>query len=851
MPLTSDRWTADRFPVPRIDEAPSPTASPLASLITSPALVPLHFSSSHSSPTGPPQSPTAPPSPFSPIARTDNRPFHLSAAPHPRWFTSHLHQLERDISHSRSRLAEVEAEETYHFPDASEATHSKPLIPNQIKGFVMPGADTAEVKVCGDLAALGAGAGVAVWSASCDLASSIVRGTILGDMANTMCWSQSGRYLWVGTWSGHLREFDTAAFAAHPTVLTTFPLEAHRADAHPSGQPIVLISRIFGDQMLTLDSTGRIVVWLPDEKHGKLASLHSHSKVFQIPPDPMRVNVVGDLVWADWKVSASEAPGGLERRVVRVYDVSGTRAVLRCEKGWDVQALGGIFTFCSVPSHPQFVFAGHATGHISIWKSDGTGMLGVKRVSKEAITALCGPSRFLWVGYASGVIDVIDLGSSDRWKVVKRWRAHRGPVLSLGVDASSLWTASSLRVYSGGADFKVRFWDGLLRDDWISRRMQDTVETYCDFSPLRMAVFTWNCDGQDPALLQRTEASRSLFASFLQRLDRPDLVVFNFQELVDLSDLTLAARTVLFATATHDVTGRYRHWRTLLADAVERFLGPDYTLVHEDKLVGLFTVVFARRAVASQMKDLASCHIKSGFDETYGNKGSILLRFVLQDSSFCLINAHLAAGKTHPAERQRDLIQILDAASRFPRPGQATHNAYIGGGDGTEVLDCETVFFAGDLNFRIQLPREEVLRILAKSDPYSRLLPHDELTALKHDDPAFRLRAFVEAPIDFPPTYKYDHFSSQYDTSAKQRTPSWCDRILWRTQRKESVKCLRYERFEADMSDHRPVAATFQVMVRTIDPVRADSAYRRTVHDWAEVEEELLQTARRHHPVGQ
>lgn len=54
---------------------------------------------------------------------------------------------------------------------------------------------------------------------------------------------------------------------------------------------------------------------------------------------------------------------------------------------------------------------------------------------------------------------------------------------------------------------------------------------YCDFSPLRMAILTWNCDGQDPALLQRTEASRNLFASFLQRLDRPDLVVFNFQEV--------------------------------------------------------------------------------------------------------------------------------------------------------------------------------------------------------------------------------------------------------------------------------------------------------------------------------
>lgn len=174
MPLTSDRWMADPFPVPRVYDVPLPAVSPLASLVggsRDAAMATPGMSSTQSSPPRSPTSTNAPSSPFSPVPRADNRPFHLSAAPHPRWFTSHLHQLERDVSHSRSRLAEVEAEETYHFPDASEATHSKPLIPNQIKGFCIPGADTAEVKVCGDLAALGVGAGVAVWSASGDLAS--------------------------------------------------------------------------------------------------------------------------------------------------------------------------------------------------------------------------------------------------------------------------------------------------------------------------------------------------------------------------------------------------------------------------------------------------------------------------------------------------------------------------------------------------------------------------------------------------------------------------------------------------------------------------------------------------------
>lgn len=41
-------------------------------------------------------------------------------------------------------------------------------------------------------------------------------------------------------------------------------------------------------------------------------------------------------------------------------------------------------------------------------------------------------------------------------------------------------------------------------------------------------------------------------------------------------------------------------------------------------------------------------------------------------------------------------------------------------------------------------------------------------------------QGFAEGSLNFAPTYKYDEFSDDYDTSEKGRIPAWCDRVLWK-----------------------------------------------------------------------
>lgn len=121
----------------------------------------------------------------------------------------------------------------------------------------------------------------------------------------------------------------------------------------------------------------------------------------------------------------------------------------------------------------------------------------------------------------------------------------------------------------------------------------------------------------------------------------------------------------------------------------------------------------------------------------------------------------------------------------------------------------------GDLNYRIDQRRDAVIQAIENNDLAS-LLAQDQLLKEMHTNPAFRLRSFREAPISFAPTYKYDRHSSSYDSSEKKRIPAWCDRILYKTRADDRVVPLHYQRYEAKVSDHRPVSAGYEIVVKQI-----------------------------------
>lgn len=68
------------------------------------------------------------------------------------------------------------------------------------------------------------------------------------------------------------------------------------------------------------------------------------------------------------------------------------------------------------------------------------------------------------------------------------------------------------------------------------------------------------------------------------------------------------------------------------------------------------------------------------------------------------------------------------------------------------------------------------------------------------------LQGYKEGELTFPPTFKFDPGTDVYDSSAKSRIPSWCDRVLWRcnSDADDTVELLQYTNVpQLKVSDHR------------------------------------------------
>ena len=124
------------------------------------------------------------------------------------------------------------------------------------------------------------------------------------------------------------------------------------------------------------------------------------------------------------------------------------------------------------------------------------------------------------------------------------------------------------------------------------------------------------------------------------------------------------------------------------------------------------------------------------------------------------------------------------------------------------VNQYDFVIFSGDLNYRINMEIEECKKLLEAKDIESMLEKDQLYTSIRSKE--IKMNDFYEGQIRFPPTYKFQDGTSDYDYN--ERVPGWTDRILYRANNLNDVILCKYSAiFDAKTSDHKPVYAIFKL----------------------------------------
>ncbi|KGY15849.1 hypothetical protein PABG_11088 [Paracoccidioides brasiliensis Pb03] len=271
-------------------------------------------------------------------------------------------------------------------------------------------------------------------------------------------------------------------------------------------------------------------------------------------------------------------------------------------------------------------------------------------------------------------------------------------------------------------------------------------------------------------------------------------------------------------------------------------------------------MVFVRQDVAGKIARIETADVGVGVQEA-GNKGAAGARigyYINEDTvDLTFVAAHLAPDEWAVERRNEDWKSISERLV-FSRTNNSGENTRIRDGETEEVAPLlrpespdvkkdnglysprSYIFAAGDLNYRTSLTRPgpkdykkfpQPTEDLNSPYHYSHLLEKDQLTRELQEQKT--LQNFSEAPIKFLPTYKFtlqaDQVYPEGPTGkwswAKQRWPSWCDRILYSdfpsssSTGENNIEVNGYDALPLfQTSDHRAVALSVSVPLKPPSP---------------------------------
>ncbi|KAK6461142.1 inositol-1,4,5-triphosphate 5-phosphatase [Scheffersomyces coipomensis] len=322
--------------------------------------------------------------------------------------------------------------------------------------------------------------------------------------------------------------------------------------------------------------------------------------------------------------------------------------------------------------------------------------------------------------------------------------------------------------------------------DYVSKRLAKVAHLFTSEGEITMFAATFNVNG----INYDGDLRDWIFPPSTSPQDQDYSLVFvGFQEIVQLN----ASQMI-----NTDASNLSIWERNILRCLNKR--NPNnakYVSMWNGQIGGIAHLVFVKESDLNKVSYVEGSLKKTGFGGISANKGATAVSFRYGTTTFCFVTSHLAAGHNNVEERHHNYKSIMKNIT-FSK--------------NRKIRNHDVVIWLGDFNYRISLPHKTVMDLIDDKN-YPKLFEFDQLNKEMANGESFPY--FAESEIKFPPTYKFNNESNEYDTSEKQRIPAWTDRILYLSR---VVRPINYSSVPSIIfSDHRPIYGQFKIIVTTID----------------------------------
>ncbi|KAK0449959.1 inositol polyphosphate phosphatase [Armillaria borealis] len=216
--------------------------------------------------------------------------------------------------------------------------------------------------------------------------------------------------------------------------------------------------------------------------------------------------------------------------------------------------------------------------------------------------------------------------------------------------------------------------------------------------------------------------------------------------------------------------------------------GP-YQLLIKERMMGIYLAVYIHRDLKSHVDGTSKSAVTAGLiGGRVGNKGAVGISLKIDGMSFLFLNCHLTA---HEGKVNHRLANLAKIKSELSVDDFLSHtDERMMAEDLTDKFDFTFIF--GDLNFRLNISRLHADWLISRQE-YAQALAFDQLRDIMEKEQAFV--GFQEAPIDFPPTFKYDVLRTLKRPKHGSRPDRWRgagERSQLLTEVEEKEKELEY-----------------------------------------------------------